>query len=335
MKARVVVSVSLFVVVLTVASFIPGRAQEAGTPGQQPPANGAPPPANPLQVALLKWYKINLTTTFKVPENPLGVVFDGENIWMCTNATGPDKVVKLRASDGADLGTFDVGFGAMGMAFDGANVWVANSLSNTVTKLRARDGKVLSTFKTGGAMPWFLAFDGQNIWVTNEGEATISELRASDGTLIGKYRDKLGVAGIAFDGTYMWVTSFASPVVTRYRLDGTQAGTFKVGLSPMNMAFDGANMWVANNGEQSVTKIRASDGKLLGTFNTGNALGPYGIAFDGQNLWISGGPYIVEMRPSDGKLLLQEELTGSLGAVGFDGANIWVAGYAANVAYKL
>ena len=171
--------------------------------------------------------------------------------------------------------------------------------------------------------------------MTNEGEATISELRASDGTLIGKYSDKLGAAGIAFDGTYMWVTSFASPVVTRFRLDGKEAGTFNVGLSPMNMAFDGANMWVANYGDQTVTKIRASDGKVLGTFSTGNAIGLYGIAFDGQNLWISGGPFIVEMRPRDGELLLQEELSGSLGSVGFDGANIWVAGYAANVAYKL
>jgi DNA-binding beta-propeller fold protein YncE len=184
-------------------------------------------------------------------------------------------------------------------------------------------------------MPWFLAFDGQNIWVTNEGEATISELRASDGTLIGKYSDKLGAAGIAFDGTYMWVTSFASPAVTRYGPDGKEAGTFKVGLGPLNMAFDGANMWVANSKDLTVTELRASDGKVLGTFNTGNAEGPYGIAFDGQKLWISGGTYIVEMRPNDGKLLLQEELTGGLGSVGFDGANIWVAGYAANVAYKL
>jgi hypothetical protein len=184
-------------------------------------------------------------------------------------------------------------------------------------------------------MPWFLAFDGQNIWVTNVGEATISELRASDGGVIAKYHDKLGVGGIAFDGTYMWVTSFANTVVTRYRLDGTQAGTFNVGLGPMSMAFDGANMWVANSRDLTVTKLRARDGKVLGTFNTGNAEGPYGIAFDGQNLWISGGTYIVEMRASDGKLLLQQRLAGSLGSVGFDGANIWVAGYAANVAYKL
>ena len=332
MKARIAVVMSLFVVVVGTVTLIPGRAQEASVPGQQPPANGAPPTANPLKVALLKWYKINLTTTFHMPTNPTGVAFDGENIWMSANGAG--QVVKLRASDGAKLGTFDVGLAPMGVAFDGANVWVANSNSSTVSKLRASDGKVLGTFNSGGQMPWYLAFDGQNIWVTNEGNTTLSELKAADGSIVATYHEKHGVVGIAFDGTYMWVSDRYNSVY-RYRLDGTHAGTFQVGLQPLNMAFDGTNMWVANSGEQSVTKLRASDGKVLGTFFTGNAIGPWGIAFDGQNLWISGGPYIVEMRPSDGKLLLQQHLMGSLGSVGFDGANIWVAGYTASVAYKL
>ncbi len=167
-----VIAISLMMVILAIANLVPGQAQEASAfEAQAGSKNQAA--ANPLKVALLKWYKINLTTAFKVPKNPEGVVFDGENIWMCTNAPGPDQVVKLRASDGANLGTFDVGFGAMGMAFDGANAWVANSYSNTVSKLRARDGKLLGTFNVG-KMPWFLAFDGRNIWVTNVGEATRS-----------------------------------------------------------------------------------------------------------------------------------------------------------------
>jgi DNA-binding beta-propeller fold protein YncE len=43
-------------------------------------------------------------------------------------------VTKLRASDGANLGTFPVGTEPYGVAFDGANIWVANSISNTVSK---------------------------------------------------------------------------------------------------------------------------------------------------------------------------------------------------------
>jgi DNA-binding beta-propeller fold protein YncE len=65
--------------------------------------------------------------------NPIGVAFDGANIWVTNN--GNNNVNKLRPSDGTVLGTFAVGTGPFGVAFDGANIWVANNGSNTVSKL--------------------------------------------------------------------------------------------------------------------------------------------------------------------------------------------------------
>jgi hypothetical protein len=90
-----------------------------------------------LKVALLKWYPANLTTSFKVGQNPYGIAFDGANMWVTNN--GDNTVRKLRANDGATLGTFSVGVQPMGVALDGANIWVANSFDNTATKLRASD----------------------------------------------------------------------------------------------------------------------------------------------------------------------------------------------------
>jgi DNA-binding beta-propeller fold protein YncE len=42
-----------------------------------------------------------------------------------------NDVTKLRASDGATLGTFNVGYLPQGTAFDGANIWVMNFGSKT------------------------------------------------------------------------------------------------------------------------------------------------------------------------------------------------------------
>jgi len=65
------------------------------------------------------------------------VVFDGANIWVANQSS--NNVTKLRASDGAVLGTFAAGAGARGIAFDGASIWVANGLDvmggDTVSKL--------------------------------------------------------------------------------------------------------------------------------------------------------------------------------------------------------
>jgi DNA-binding beta-propeller fold protein YncE len=327
--------VCLALALVAAAGLYSSHAQEAaadsGAPGIPNWAGG-----NPLKIALLKWYQANVVTSFPTPPDPMGVVFDGENMWVCTGATGNDKVVKLRASDGANLGVFDVGYGAMGMAFDGANVWIANSLDNYVSKLRASDGKLLGTFKTGGPSPFYLAFDGQHIWVTNQGNNSLAELNASDGSIVGVYQQSHGVWGIAFDGTHIWVSDFYSAVY-QYTLDGKEVRTIRLAAyKPSLMAFDGANMWVLISGNGTVSKIQASSGRVLETFGTGNATIPYGIAYDGQYIWISGGGYIVQMRPGDGKWLLQQLLGCCVGQVGFDGANTWVAGGSGkNVAYKM
>jgi hypothetical protein len=44
-------------------------------------------------------------------------------------------VTKPRASDGADLGIFNVGSFPLSVAFDGANIWVKNTNDGTVSKL--------------------------------------------------------------------------------------------------------------------------------------------------------------------------------------------------------
>jgi hypothetical protein len=329
---RVVIGICLVLMTAAGVGLILGRAQESGVPGQQTPSKNEAA-ANPLKIALLKWYQANLTTSFKVGHQPVGVAFDGANIWVTNNDDA--TVSKLRASDGATLGTFTVGNEPMGVAFDGANIWVANSFDNTVTKLQAGDGKTLGTFPVG-KVPLFPAFDGESIWVTNSQDASITKLRPSDGKTLGTFAHSGAPGGILFDGTYVWVTN-ANRTVTRFDPTGKQAGTFNVGGAPLNMAFDGTNIWVANSTNGNVTKLRTSDGKVLGTYSTGGVVGPYGIAFDGRNLWIGGGSYIVEMR-LDGSLILQDHLEGNLGCVGFDGANIWAVSSkvgSPSVVYKL
>lgn len=317
---RLVIVVSLLLLAAAIVSLEPKYAHGANAPELSAKSDNQSPPANPLKVALLKWYRANKITDFEVGKQPLGVAFDGANIWVANN--DDSTLSKLRASDGADLGTFPVGGAPIGLAFDGANIWVANSSDNTVSKLRASDGKTLGTFRVG-KVPWFLAFDGEAIWVTNSQDFSVTKLRASDGKTLGTFPDSEAPGGIAFDGTYVWVSN-GHGTVTRFKRDGEQAGTFSVGLSPVGLAFDGADIWVANNGDGTVTKLRASDGKNLGTFPV-NGGAPYGLAFDGANIWVGAGPWIVELQRSDGAILTALAPPCCAAGVAFDGANIWVA----------
>jgi hypothetical protein len=84
-------------------------------------------------------------------------------------------VTKLRASDGAVLGTFNLrGDTPYGVVFDGANIWVSGS--NAIIELRARDGKLLLGLGEAGNVSSGIAFDGANIWVALSNAASVEKL---------------------------------------------------------------------------------------------------------------------------------------------------------------
>src|SRR5439155_10853302 len=146
---RALLALSLLLIVVAAANFIPGRAQGQDPNGSRAATQAAAAAVNPLKVALLKWFPAYQSTSFSVGKSPIGIAFDGADVWV-SNQYGA-SVTELRASDGTKLGTFSVGSGPTGVAFDGANIWMANSFGGDVTKLRASDGTVLGTFTVGQA----------------------------------------------------------------------------------------------------------------------------------------------------------------------------------------
>ena len=168
-------------------------------------------PINPKAVALLRWYPANRATSFNVGSwaGEQGIAFDGANLWIANEFS--NAVTKLRASDGAVLGTFTIA-APWDVASDGANVWVTN-VQGTVTKLRASDGAKLGTF-TVGWYPWGVTFDGAHIWVANRLGNTVTKLRASDGTILGTF-PVASPAAIAFDGANIWVANYWSGTVSK------------------------------------------------------------------------------------------------------------------------
>jgi DNA-binding beta-propeller fold protein YncE len=132
MKKRLGCALLLLVVVVVLPNRVPSAAQDASG---QAGAKGAPPMVNPLKLALLRWYKANTVyTMFPVGKEPIGIAFDGANIWTANWSDG--TVTKLQANDGTVLGTFPSG-GAepYGVTFDGANIWAPSEGSNSVTTI--------------------------------------------------------------------------------------------------------------------------------------------------------------------------------------------------------
>ena len=74
-----------------------------------------------------------LIQEFPVGNSPIGLAFDGANIWVSNQ--DDDTVMRLKSSHGAIQHTYLVERSPEGILFDGTSIWVANYYGNTVDKI--------------------------------------------------------------------------------------------------------------------------------------------------------------------------------------------------------
>src|SRR5439155_9147407 len=102
-----------------------GAAGPQGAPGEKGPLG--PPGLDARNVATLRWYPANLAgVRFPVDANPIGIVYDGRDVWVSSDSVGGNgSILKLNSADGAQQRKVNVGVGGRGLAYDGGYVWVA------------------------------------------------------------------------------------------------------------------------------------------------------------------------------------------------------------------
>ncbi|MBM3663280.1 MAG: YncE family protein [Actinobacteria bacterium] len=277
--------------------------------------------------------------TIVVGPRPVGVAFDGTNIWV--TIAGSNYVKRINAATGVVVGApIPVGLGPVGVAFDGTNIWVTNVGSNNVTRINAATGAVVGApIAVGGTGPQGVAFDGTNIWVTNTGSNNVTRINAATGAVVGA-PITVGAAplGVAFDGTNIWVANTGSNYVTRINAaTGAVGAPITVGLGPAGVAFDGTNIWVTNAGSNNVTRIKAATGTVVGDpIAVGTA--PVGVTFDGTNIWVTNqnSNNVTRINAATGTVVGAPIAVGANPVgVTFDGTNIWVANAGSNNVTKL
>jgi len=112
------------------------------------------------------------------------------HIWVTNQNT--DTVSKMRAKDGAVLGTYATGNIPCGVLFVNGVIWVANGGNGTISKFRASDGKLLKTITGVATSPYQLAFDGANIWISDESDGNFIKVSQSGQVLMDDGAYELG-----------------------------------------------------------------------------------------------------------------------------------------------
>lgn len=171
-----------------------------------------------------------------------------------------------------------------------------------------------------GDNPAGIAFDGSHLWVANLDADTVSKVDPVTGAATA-YPVGDGPFSVAYDGTSVWVTNSLGNTVSRI-VPATGASTqFATGVRPHGIAFDGTSIWIANNADDTVGRMDPLTGAMT-TFPVQNS--PTGVAYDGTSIWVANN--------DTGSVSQVDPLTGAAThtavpapvGVAFDGYNIWI-----------
>jgi YVTN family beta-propeller protein len=181
-------------------------------------------------------------------DNPIGIAFDGTNIWTANYGGGSVSIINPQATT---VTTVTTGFtNPFGVLYDGAHIWVTDIVAGTLLKLSSA-GAILQTVPVG-TNPWFPVFDGTNIWVPNNGDNSITVVQASTGNV---------VATISPDASN--------------QLNGIRTASF-----------DGERVLITNTLGDSVSVFKAADLSFIANVPTGTSTAPWGACSDGINFWV-------------------------------------------------
>jgi len=248
------------------------------------------------RAALGQWWRNNQQVTYAVGNAPQGIQSDGADIWVANNGSG--TVSRIRASDGALLGTWTGATGASSILIAHGLVFITGYSPATLYYIlpQASPGAVGTwTFLMSGAQPSGITTDGAYIWTANN-SGYVSQI--SLGTFhfeLTHYSGFSAPGGILFDGMNVWVADFGDNKLKKINSSGQVLLSVGVGSAPFFPVFDGTNIWSPNYIDNSVSVVRVRDSSgnplaspfVLATL-TGNGLnGPYQAAFDGERILVT------------------------------------------------
>jgi len=154
--------------------------------------------------------------------DPSTIAFDGTNLWVASASTA--FLVKMSTA-GSVIGTFAATTSPC-IYFDGTYIWLGSSAGiGIITKINL-SGTTVATYTTSATGACAIHSDGTNLWVLfNGGTVLVATYNPATGAFLDTSPALPGFPTtnldssqfMVWDGTYMWISSFGDPIVTRLK----------------------------------------------------------------------------------------------------------------------
>ena len=184
---------------------------------------------------------------------PKSVVSTGHHFWYIGN--GPSAITKLDIWTGTSIRTIATGV-VFGMTFDGVDLWYITG--GNANRFKIDTGTSIVEFGLPAAST-DLCWDGDGLWVCYQNRFVGKLSRM--GVLTTVYILAAGAfAGIAFDGTHLYLANDATNVLHRISpVTGTIIDTVaSPSTSPRGLCWDGRTLWHCDSQSDVIYQIAVS-----------------------------------------------------------------------------
>ncbi len=188
--------------------------------------------------------------------------YDGTYLWASDSST----LYKVRASDGFQVLSANLGSSTSAMLYDGQSLWVSLPEANQVRKINPADPfSGNSECSLPLTNPRGLAFDGTSYWATaydSNDLGTLYKISSSCSQLaaVSLTASNFSIGKLIYNGKYLWALATDTDTNFGYLLNINPSSTESVswqslvGRNPADIFFDNYYYWVSNAGDNSLTR---------------------------------------------------------------------------------
>jgi hypothetical protein len=182
------------------------------------------------------------------------------------------------------------------LAWDGQYIWTC-TLWGHVYKLDPQTGQVMDDFILHGSpawgtlsQPWGMTFDDEGfMWLVDFAERKVFKVNPTTHAMISSfdspYPAEGGCKGLAWDGAYLYLKGWASPVIYRMTKAGELVDTIQLDQGGGGgLTWDGEHFWVPEGGGRILKYDK--QGHQVGWIYSASE-GTWDLAWDGKYLWAS------------------------------------------------
>lgn len=248
--------------------------------------------------------------TYPIGGSANSIIYDETYLWVSLPLSS--EIQKIDPADGSVISTYTVGTAPRYLAFDGTYIWVSDGTDLDVHQFDPSTGFYVS-YPTGATTNvWGMAYADGYVWglLPNEwGSAGIGVVKidatTGDSTLY-ELPKQPGTNGIAYDGTYIWITSNGgtSPAwhgsfIMRINPDTgiveatrdirpISSGEAALDSYISDLIYAGGYLWASDEGVGVDAIYRIStDEDMVTTYPLDYGRAAYGITSDTHNIWIA------------------------------------------------